>query len=152
MSEPGRKAPAGAAATTGSVVIGATPAAVMDVIADLGSYPEWVPHVKAVEVLARGQRGRAETARFVLDAGVLNDDYTLAYTWSDDEVSWQLVRGRSITAMDGSYRLRAVDGGTEVEYRLTVGVALPVIAALRRRAERIIVDTALHGLKRRMET
>ena len=32
--------------------------------------------------------GRGVKVRFVLDAGVVADDYDLAYTWADDGVSW----------------------------------------------------------------
>ena len=87
-----------------SIVINADPAAVMKVIADFPSYPQWITFIQAVEVLDSDETGRATVVRFVLDAGVVVDDYALAYTWADDEVSWQLVRATSIKAMDGSYR------------------------------------------------
>lgn len=124
----------------------------MAVIADFARYPDWVDHIKAVEIVAPGAGGRAEQVRFVLDAGIVADDYTLAYSWSDDGVSWRLVQGRTIKAMEGSYRLDGTDGGTRVEYELAVDVALPLLPALKRKAERVIVETALHGLKARVET
>ena len=88
-----------------SIVVNADPAAVMKVIADFPSYPQWITFIQAVEVLDSDETGRATVVRFVLDAGVVVDDYALAYTWADDEVSWRLVRATSIKAMDGSYRL-----------------------------------------------
>ena len=42
-------------------------------------------------------------------------------------------------------------GGTEVTYRLAVEVSIPMIGMLRRKAEKVIIDTALKGLKKRVE-
>ncbi|CAB4901620.1 unannotated protein [freshwater metagenome] len=55
--------------------------------------------------------------------------------------------------MDGSYTL--VDNGdesTKVEYRLAVDVKIPMIGMLKRKAEKVIVDTALKGLRKRVES
>jgi uncharacterized membrane protein len=134
-----------------SVVVDAAPDAVMAVIADFAAYPEWVTFIKDVEVLSTGPGGRADVVRFVLDAGVVVDDYALAYDWSDAAVSWHLVRGTSITAMDGSYRLTAVPGGTEVEYELSVAVDLPLVGVFKRKAEQVLIETALQALKARVE-
>jgi hypothetical protein len=38
-----------------------------------------------------------------------------------------------------------------VTFELTVGVRIPVIGMLKRRAEKTIIDTALKGLKLRVE-
>ena len=138
--------------TAASIVVAAPPAAVMAVIADFGRYPDWVDNIKSVEIVEPGVGGRADKVRFVLDAGIVADDYTLAYSWSDDEVSWWLVHGRTIKVMEGRYRLEREHGGTRVDYELAVDVALPLLPALKRKAERVIVETALHGLKARVET
>ena len=66
-------------------------------------------------------------------------------------MSWHLVRGGRLTAMDGSYVLTPVAVGTTVTYTLAVDTSLPMIGLLRRKAEKTIVDGALRGLKRRVE-
>lgn len=140
--------------TQRSIVIEAPSKQVMAVIADLESYPEWVSAAKSVEVLDTDAAGRAATARFVLDAGVVKDTYVLAYTWRADgmAVSWQLVSGDLQKAQDGSYELRALpDGGTEVIYELTVDLNIPMIGMFKRKAEKVITDTALKELKKRVE-
>lgn len=139
--------------TSSSVEIDAPASDVMAVIADLEAYPEWAASVRSVEVLGRGTGGRPERATFVLDAGVVKDTYTLAYSWSgDDEVTWTLVEAGMLTAMDGAYRLSpAGSGGTHVEYELTLDLKIPMIGLLRRKAEKVITDTALKELKRRVE-
>jgi len=137
--------------TQSRIVIDAEPAAVMTVIADFASYPEWITFLKQVEVLSVDAAGRASVVRFVLDAGVVADDYALAYTWADDEVSWHLVRGTSIKAMDGSYHLTLTDAGTEVSYALSIDVDVPLLGVFKRKAEQVLIDTALRALKARVE-
>jgi hypothetical protein len=39
-----------------------------------------------------------------------------------------------------------------VTYRLRVDVSIPMIGMLKRRAEKVIIDTALKGLKQRVES
>ena len=139
--------------TSSTIVIEATTAAVMSEIADLESYPEWTGSVRSVEVLDRDVNGRPTRATFVLDAGVVKDTYTLEYTWhGDDSVSWTLVEAQMLTAMDGSYRLTdRGEAGTDVEYVLTLDLKMPMIGLLRRKAEKVVTDTALKELKRRVE-
>jgi ribosome-associated toxin RatA of RatAB toxin-antitoxin module len=134
-----------------SIVINADPAAVMKVIADFPSYPQWITFIRAVEVLDSDETGRATVVRFVLDAGVVADDYALAYTWAADEVSWRLVRATSIKAMDGSYRLTPAAGGTEVDYALSIDIDMPLLGVFKRKAEQVLIDTALRALKVRVE-
>lgn len=137
--------------TRSSVVVEADAAAVMAVIADVRSYPEWITQLHGVEVLTTGPDGRPHEVRFILDAGVVADDYSLAYEWADDEVRWHLVRGTSIKAMDGSYRLRRVSGGTEVEYELSLALDMPLLGVFKRKAEEVVIGTALNALKARVE-
>jgi ribosome-associated toxin RatA of RatAB toxin-antitoxin module len=141
--------------TSSSITIEAAPADVMGVISDFARYPEWTGEVKQAEVLATDAKGRAEQVRLVLDAGAIKDDHTLAYTWNgDNEVSWTLVKSQMLRAIDGSYSLAAVGGGdrTEVTYQLTVDVKIPMLGMIKRKAEKVIIDRALAGLKKRVES
>lgn len=140
--------------TKSSITIEAAPAAVMGVIADFGRYPEWTGEVKEAEVLGTDAAGRAEQVRLVLDAGAIKDDHTLAYTWiSATEVRWSLVKSQMLRTLDGSYALAGLDGGarTEVTYQLTVDVKIPMLGMIKRKAEKVIIDRALAGLKKRVE-
>jgi carbon monoxide dehydrogenase subunit G len=140
--------------TTSDIVISADRAHVMGVIADFESYPEWATGVKKCTVVREGDAGRAEQVRFVLDASPIRDEYVLAYVWSGDEqVTWTLAEGHMVKAMDGAYVLTDLgDGSTRVTYRLAVDVAIPLIGMLKRKAEKVIIDTALKGLKKRVES
>ncbi|MDG3011956.1 SRPBCC family protein [Rhodococcus sp. D2-41] len=139
--------------TSGSIVIDASAARVMDVIADFASYPTWVTAAKTVEVLATAANGRAEQVRFVLDAGIVKDTYVLAYDWSVDglRVSWNLVSAQMQKAQSGSYTLHERAGATEVTYELTIDVTIPMIGMFKRKAEKTIVNTALNELKKQVE-
>ncbi|GAA1885942.1 SRPBCC family protein [Streptantibioticus ferralitis] len=140
--------------TSSSITIEAAPADVMKVISDFERYPEWTGEVKEAEILAKDAEGRAERVRLVLDAGAIKDDHTLQYTWGGpNKVSWSLVKSQMLRALDGSYTLAPLAGGnsTEVTYQLTVDVKIPMLGMIKRKAEKVIIDRALDGLKKRVE-
>ena len=141
-------------ATSSSITIGADPDAVMAVIADFAAYPAWAEQVKSVEVLDLDAAGRPERVRFQMDAGPIKDTYTLDYSWAPDgrSVSWTLVKGQIQKAQNGSYALDGGAGQTVVTYSLAVDLNIPMIGMLRRKAEKVIIDTALKGLKKRVES
>lgn len=137
-----------------SLTMAADPAAIMDVIADFESYPEWTGSLKSVKVTVPGADGApAQQVAFGMDAGLLKDNYELAYTWAPDglSVSWTLVSGQLQKAQQGSYVLKVTPKGTEVTYTLAVDLTMPMIGVLRRKAERVILDTALKELRKRVE-
>ncbi|MFI7035579.1 SRPBCC family protein [Microbispora rosea] len=140
--------------TSSSITIGAGRSTIMAVIADFLAYPEWAGQVKKADVLETDTDGRASRVRFVLDAGVISDEYVLGYDWDGDAgVSWRMVEaGKMLSGLTGSYRLDDSGGGTEVTYDLAVDLKVPMIGMIKRKAEKVIVDTALKGLKRRVES
>jgi len=140
--------------TSSSIVIDAPPASVMDVIADFPAYPHWAKGVKVATVRGMGAKGRATEVFFALDLAPIRDEYTLAYTWNGDrDVSWTLAEGKMLRALDGEYLLTdRGDGSTEVTYRLVLDVSIPLIGMIKRKGEKILIDTALRGLKQRVES
>ena len=142
-----------AASTSSRIVIAAPRAAVMAVIADFAAYPQWASAVRAAEVLGQ-EDGRASRVRFTLDAGVVKDTYVLGYDWDGDAaVRWHLAEpGSVISGMNGGYMLAGHGGATETTYELSVDLKIPMPGLLKRRAEKTIIDTALKGLKNRVES
>ena len=140
--------------TESTIVIGAPSADVLEVIADFESYPEWAKGVQKAEVVEPGTGDRADQVYFALDVSPIKDEYTLAYDWDGDrEVTWTLVEGNMLRALDGAYTLvDRGDGSTEVTYRLALDVSIPLIGMLKRKGEKILIDTALKGLKKRVES
>src|SRR3954447_6825233 len=133
--------------STQSIVVDAPAADVMAVIADFPSYPKWVAAAREVQVLETGDDGRARRVHFVLDAGAVKDDYVLDYTWDGDRaVSWTLVKGQMQKRQDGSYTLAEKDGRTEVTYSITIDLSVPMLGMIKRKAEKVILDTALKEL------
>lgn len=139
--------------STQSIVIDAEPARIMAVIADFAAYPEWANAMKSTEVLSTDEAGRGEQVRFQIDQGPVKDEYTLAYKWAADglSVTWELVKGQMQKSQTGSYRLVPDGGGTKVTYSLAVQLAIPMIGLFKRKAEKMIMDTALKELKRQVE-
>lgn len=136
-----------------SITIAADPAAVMGVIADFESYPQWARQVKEAVITKPGPGGRPARVKLTVDAGVFRDTYELEYTWDGDRsVSWTLVEGDMQKAQDGQYTLVADGAGTEVTYELTVDLTIPMLGMLKRKAEKVIMDTALKELKKRVES
>jgi hypothetical protein len=132
----------------------ADPAAIMEVIADFESYPDWTGSLRSVKVTVPGENGaRAQQVAFSMDAGLLKDNYELSYIWAADgmSVSWTLVHGQLQRSQQGSYVLRSTPMGTEVTYTLAVDLTMPMIGVLRRKAEKVILDTALKELRKRVE-
>ncbi len=139
--------------TSSSIVIDAPAERIMDVIADFPAYPEWAQGVHVAEVRSSFPDGRAEVVYFEIEATPIKDAYSLEYDWQGDRrVDWTLVDGKMLRGLDGSYLLTAESGGTKVTYQLAVDLSIPMIGMLRRKAEKVIIDAALKGLKKRVES
>lgn len=139
--------------TAQTIHIDADPSTVMDVIADIGSYPDWVAEYNETEVLEVDDAGFPKKARLVLDAAVLKDTMVLSYVWPPDHtsVTWTLVSSSLLRSLEGAYRLVPKGSGTDVTYELSVDLMIPMIGLLKRKAERRLTDTALKDLKKRVE-
>jgi carbon monoxide dehydrogenase subunit G len=141
--------------STQSIVISAPPAQVAAVICDFARYPEWTDAMKSVEVVEEYEDGYASQVRFVLDAGVVADEYTLAYEYAEDisRIEWRLVAPSKMQkSQNGSYDIEDNgDGTTTVTYTLEVELSVGMLGMFRRKAEKMIMDTALKQLKRQVE-
>ncbi|GAA2045921.1 SRPBCC family protein [Catenulispora yoronensis] len=138
--------------TKSSIDITAPPEAVLRVITDFAAYPQWTGEVKDARIEERDDAGRALRVWFRMDAGALRDEHTLAYEYpSETEVHWTLVSSNMMRALDGSYVVEPTATGSHVTYQLTVDVKLPMVGLLKRKVEKLIIDRALSGLKKRVE-
>lgn len=138
-----------------SIRVAAPAARVAAVICDFARYPEWTGALRSAEVIEEYPDGRARQVRFVLDAGPVRDEYVLAYEYADDlsRIGWRLVAPSAVQKSQvGSYELADHGDGTcTVTYTLEVEPSIPMLGMFRRKAERVIMDTALKELKRRVE-
>ena len=142
--------------STQSIRVSAPMSRVAAVICDFPRYPDWAGAMKQVEVLQEYEDGYAARVRFVLDAGVMADDYTLEYAYAEDlsRIEWELVApSKTQKSQRGSYDLvDEGDGTTTVTYTLEVELSIGMLGMFRRKAEKMIMDTALRELKRRVES
>ena len=141
--------------STQSIEIAAPRERVVEVICDFAHYPEWVSAVKRTEVIEEYEDGYASQVRFVLDAGVVQDEYTLVYEYAEDlsRIEWHLAAPSKIQKVqDGSYDIEEhPDGTSTVTYTLAVELSIGMLGMFKRKAEKMIMDSALRDLKRRVE-
>ncbi len=135
-----------------SITIDADPEAVLAVIRDVEAYPEWTGGIARAEVLEAGDGGPRKVSFAMSQSGV-SDEYTLVYDWQPDGVSWTLDAPTKLQkSQQGSYALAPEGTSTKVTYLLTMDLAIPMIGLLRRKAEKMIIDSALKELKKRVES
>src|ERR1700754_66014 len=97
--------------STQAIEIDATPAQVAAVICDFTRYPEWTTAMQSAEVIEEYEDGYASQVRFVIDAGVLMDEYTLQYEYAEDisRIEWHLVAPSKMQkTQNGSYDIEPV--------------------------------------------
>lgn len=126
----------------------------IETILDFERYPEWAPDIKAAIVIERDEQGRATKVAFRAAAMGRSAGYLLAYQYSEasDVISWTLVEGDIMRALEGSYTfVEAPDHSTDVTYHLAVDLVVPIPGFVKRRAEGKIITTALRELKHRVE-
>lgn len=141
--------------TEGQIVIEASAAEIMDVLADFETYPEWAD-VKSVRVLERGEGGVGTRVAFEVDVPVLGRaSYTLAYRYApaDGGMSWVSTEARgAVSDISGEYLLSEIDEDeTKVIYRLSVDLGVLLPGFVRTQGEKRVIENALEGLKRRVE-
>lgn len=140
--------------TRSSISINATPGAVMDAIADFAAYPAWANEVSRAEVHEWDEQGRPSKVGLRIDGASSSDDQVHTYEWNGlRSVRWSLDKSRALRSLEGAYLLDpAEDEGTVATYRLAVSSKMPLLGVLRRRAEKVMVERALAGLKRHVES
>jgi ribosome-associated toxin RatA of RatAB toxin-antitoxin module len=142
--------------STQSIVIAAPPDAIAAVICDFTRYPEWVSAVKRVDVVEEYEDGYASMVEFEIDAGVVADTYTLKYEYAEDlsRIEWRLVAPSKMQRSQvGSYDITDNgDGTSTVTYSLSVELNISMLGMFKRKAERVIMETALNELKKRVES
>ena len=125
---------------------------------DVARYPEWVENLQAVDIQTTDDQGRPATVRFEAAGLGRMSTYVLAYDLSGAPhvLAWNLVSGDLTREIEGRYVFHDMteEPGrpiTEVEYELTIDLAVPLPGYVKRRAEDKIVASALDRFKQRVE-
>ncbi len=140
--------------TEGSIEISATAEEVMKVLTDFDAYPEWADGIRKAEVKKSDANGRPSQVDFDVSQLGIGAKYTLAYRYHAKlgGLSWTTKSASgAVKDIKGEYALKPAESGTTVTYRTTIEPAIPMMGFVKRQAERTIINTALVGLKRRVE-
>ena len=140
--------------SSSTITIDAPIADVQGALFALDLYPTWSSAIKASEVVAKDEQGRATKVKMTIDAGMMKDRVILDYDWSQApaQLSFSLDDADLLTGMDGSYSIKAIDEDTtQVTYELGVSLSMPIPAMMRQKAEKTTIDQALSQLKAALE-
>ena len=145
--------PAMAESASQNINVAASPERCFDVVTAFELYPEWAKDVKEAVVRERDDQGRATKVEFRASALGRSTHYTRAYDYgkAPEVLQWSMVEGDIMRAIDGVYRFTpAANGGTDVDYDLTIELVVPLPGFVKRRAEFRILNT-IRELKTRAE-
>ncbi|MCV7280615.1 SRPBCC family protein [Mycolicibacterium flavescens] len=132
------------------VVIEATPAEILDVIADVESAPQWSSQHQGAEVLDRDADGRPGKVRLKLKTMGISDEQVVRYTWADDRVSWKLLESSQLKTQSASYTLTPDGDKTKVRFEITVDPAVPIPGFVLKRAMKGGLEAATDGLRKQV--
>jgi hypothetical protein len=142
-------------AATRTTTIAARSDELWAIVTDFERYPEWARDIESATVTTRDDEGRAVEVDFRAGAFGRSAHYTLFYDYAGApaSLSWKLVRGDIMRAIDGAYTFTPSPtdpGATDVVYELSIELVVPLPGFVKRRAEVRILNT-LKELKARAE-
>ena len=130
------------------VVIEARPEQILDVIADIEALPEWSSAHQSVELVEVGDDGRPKMAKMQVNTAGNADEQVIAYTWSENSVSWTLVSSSKLRMQEGRYTLTSEGERTRLTFELSVDPTIPVPGFLLKRIIKGSMQTATDGLRK----
>lgn len=139
---------------TEKTTIDAPPQRCWEVATDFEAYPRWARDVKEARVIARDDEGRPLDVAYRAAGLGRTTRYTLRYDYSGapERLSWELVDSDLLRQLDGTYEFASAPGSTTaVTYHLTADLKLPLPGFVKRRAEKMIMSTALESLREAVE-
>ncbi|MEE3849847.1 SRPBCC family protein [Gordonia sp. LSe1-13] len=131
--------------------VAAPPSVVMEVLMDVASLPEWSGPHKEAEVLSEHDDGAPQKVRVVVTAAGISDEQTLAYTWTENSCTWDLIEANQLSEQHGVYVVTPTDDGSHVEFTLEVELKIKMPGLIVKRAQKMAVDTARKGLTAEVE-
>jgi ribosome-associated toxin RatA of RatAB toxin-antitoxin module len=132
------------------VVIEATPAEILDVIADVESTPDWSPQYQSAEILETGDDGRPRLVKMKVKTAGVTDEQVIEYTWTDHDVRWTLVSANALKSQDASYTMTPDGDKTKVTFDITIDLSIPMPGFVLKRAMKGGVETATEGLRKQV--
>jgi uncharacterized protein YndB with AHSA1/START domain len=140
--------------TSGSTTIDATPEDVMAVLTDFDAYPQWAG-MKKVEVKRTDSQGRGSEVSMEVSQMGFDAKYTLSYKYraKNGGLSWTTKEASgAVKDIEGGYDLEADGNKTTVTYQMSIEPSIKLPGFIKKQVEKQIVNTALGGLKKRVES
>ncbi|MFT4200589.1 SRPBCC family protein [Gordonia sp. (in: high G+C Gram-positive bacteria)] len=126
--------------------IAVPPSVVMEVLQDVEALPEWSGPHKTAEILEEYDDGLPKLVKVKVSVGPITDEQTLAYTWTDDSCTWDLVEGTQLSKQHGVYTITANDKGSHVDFVLDVDLKVKLPGLIVKQGQKTAVETAKKGL------
>jgi hypothetical protein len=141
-------------ASVGSEIIDAGIQEVARALFAIESYPDWTDGITKVSGVVRNVDGNIEKATLTIDAGVIKDEVTLEYDWSQapGRLNFKAIKGKLLKRMDGAYLLESIHPeSTRVTYELSVSVSFFMPQIMVTNQEMAVISRALVQLKEFVE-
>jgi ribosome-associated toxin RatA of RatAB toxin-antitoxin module len=132
------------------VIIEASPKEILDVVADVEAMPEWSSIHQSAEVLERDAEGRPQRAKMKVKTAGVTEEVVLAYTWSDDGVTWTQESGKASRSQEGGYTLTPQGDKTRTKFDLELDPLVPLPAFVIKRAIKGIMELNTDGLRKQV--
>jgi hypothetical protein len=132
--------------------VAASPAAIIDALADIEDLPTWSGPHRAAKVETRYSDGRPNLVRSQVKIVGITDNQVTKYAWDGDRfMGWNLVESSQQAKQVGSYRLTPSDKGTHIVFDLEIALKIPLLGFLQRQILNIAMDTASKDLAKFVE-
>lgn len=132
------------------VVFDASPEAILDVLADIESLPDWSSVYKKVTVLDRHPDGKPRRVRATLRLMGVTDNEILEYHWGRHWVVWDAEDTLQQRGQHVEYNLTPEGDRTRVRFDIIVDPSAPIPQFLVKRAKKIVLQSATEGLRKRV--
>ena len=140
--------------TEGTTEINASPEDVMEVLTDFDAYPDWAG-IKKVEIKKKDSKGTPKEVYMEVSQMGMEAKYTLSYTYAakNGGMSWTTMEASgALKDLQGEYVLEPSGDSTKVTYQMSIEPAVRIPGFIKRQIEKQVVNTALGGLKKRVES
>ena len=135
------------------VIFEAPKDAIMATLADVEAVPSWSSLHKNAEVLDRYPDGRPHRVKATYKIMGITDQEVLEYHWGEDWMVWDAEATLQQRGQHGEYNLTPVgEDRTRVRFDIILDLAAPIPEFLLRRAKKMVLDTAIEKLRRRVMT
>lgn len=120
---------------------------VLDTLKDIDALPEWSSPHKSAAVLSTHDDGTPDRVQVTVSLAGITDDQELAYTWTENTCTWDLIKGSQLSRQHGQYTLTALsDDKTHVRFDLSIDLKIKLPGLLVKRGQKAAVETAKKGL------